>query len=58
MFKIKMNETISIVIPTYNRFKYLLNTLKSVKEQTYKNISLKIRFLFNLILSKIIKLII
>ena len=40
MFKIKMNETISIVIPTYNRFKYLLNTLKSVKEQTYKNIEI------------------
>lgn len=28
---------ISVVIPTYNRFKYLLNTIKSVKEQTYTN---------------------
>jgi len=28
---------ISVVIPTYNRFKYLLNTIKSVKDQTYTN---------------------
>jgi glycosyltransferase involved in cell wall biosynthesis len=31
---------ISVIIPTYNRFKYLLNTIKSVKEQTYKNIEI------------------
>lgn len=31
---------VSVVIPTYNRFKYLLNTLKSVKEQTYPNIEI------------------
>ena len=31
---------VSVVIPTYNRFKYLLNAIKSVKEQTYKNIEI------------------
>ncbi len=31
-------DLISIIIPTYNRFNYLLNTLKSVINQTYKNI--------------------
>ena len=31
-------EKVSVVIPTYNRFKYLLNTIRSVKEQTYSNI--------------------
>ena len=31
---------ISIIIPTYNRFPYLLNSIKSVKEQTYKNIEI------------------
>ena len=33
-------EKVSVIIPTYNRFKYLLNTIKSVKEQTYQNIEL------------------
>jgi glycosyltransferase involved in cell wall biosynthesis len=33
-------DLISVIIPTYNRFKYLLNTLKSVKNQTYKNIEI------------------
>ena len=32
-----MNEKVSIIIPTYNRFNYLMNTIKSCKEQTYKN---------------------
>lgn len=31
---------ISIVIPTFNRFKYLLNAIESVKKQTYKNIEI------------------
>jgi glycosyltransferase involved in cell wall biosynthesis len=31
---------ISIIIPTYNRFEYLLNTIKSIKEQTYTNIEI------------------
>lgn len=33
-------DKISVIIPTYNRFKYLLNTIKSVKEQTYPNIEI------------------
>jgi glycosyltransferase involved in cell wall biosynthesis len=33
-------DKVSVIIPTYNRFKYLLNTLKSVKEQTYSNIEI------------------
>ena len=33
-------EKISIVIPSYNRFKYLLNTITSIKEQTHKNIEI------------------
>jgi hypothetical protein len=31
---------VSVIIPTFNRFKYLLNAIKSVKEQTYKNIEI------------------
>lgn len=31
---------VSVIIPTYNRFKYLLNTLQSVRAQTYKNIEI------------------
>jgi glycosyltransferase involved in cell wall biosynthesis len=34
------DDKVSIVIPTFNRFKYVLNTIKSVKEQTYKNIEI------------------
>jgi glycosyltransferase involved in cell wall biosynthesis len=33
-------DLVSVVIPTYNRFKYVLNTIKSVKEQTYPNIEI------------------
>ena len=33
-------ECVSVIIPTFNRFKYLLNTIKSVKEQTYTNIEI------------------
>tara|TARA_Y100001958_G_scaffold89951_1_gene61217 strand:+ start:3304 stop:4023 length:720 start_codon:yes stop_codon:yes gene_type:complete len=33
-------DKVSVVIPTYNRYKFLLNTIKSVKEQTYLNIEL------------------
>jgi len=33
-------DKVSVVIPTYNRFKYLLNTIASVKSQTYKNIEI------------------
>jgi glycosyltransferase involved in cell wall biosynthesis len=30
-------EKVSVIIPTFNRFKYLLNTIESIKSQTYKN---------------------
>lgn len=33
-------DLVSVIIITYNRFKYLLNAIKSVKEQTYKNIEI------------------
>lgn len=33
-------DKVSIVIPTYNRLHYLLNTIKSVKEQTYQAIEI------------------
>lgn len=33
-------DKISVVIPTYNRFNYVLNTIKSIKEQTYKNVEI------------------
>ena len=33
-------EKVSVIIPTFNRFKYLLNTIRSVKEQTYKNLEI------------------
>ena len=34
------NDLVSVIIPTYNRFKFLLNTIKSIKAQTYKNIEI------------------
>jgi teichuronic acid biosynthesis glycosyltransferase TuaG len=33
-------DKVSVVIPTYNRFEYLLNTIKSVKTQIYQNIEI------------------
>jgi glycosyltransferase involved in cell wall biosynthesis len=33
-------DKVSIIIPTYNRLHYLLNTIKSVKAQTYQNIEI------------------
>ena len=33
-------DLITVIIPTYNRFKYLCNTIESVKKQTYKNIEI------------------
>ena len=33
-------DIVIVIIPTFNRFKYLLNTIKSVKEQTYSNIEI------------------
>jgi len=31
---------VSVIIPTYNRFNYLLNAINSVKDQTYNNIEI------------------
>lgn len=33
-------DKVSVIIPTFNRFNYVLNTIKSIKEQTYKNIEI------------------
>ena len=33
-------EKVSVIIPTFNRFKYLLNTLNSVKNQTHNNLEI------------------
>lgn len=33
-------DLVSVIIPTFNRFKFLLNAIKSVKEQTYENIEI------------------
>ena len=33
-------EKVSIIIPTFNRFTYLLNALDSVKQQSYQNIEI------------------
>lgn len=35
-----MDYKVSIVIPTFNRFKYLLNAIESIKNQTHKNIEI------------------
>lgn len=31
---------VSVIIPTFNRFNYLMNTINSIKSQTYKNIEI------------------
>ena len=33
-------DKVSVIIPTFNRFKYLLKTIESVKNQTYTNIEI------------------
>ncbi len=33
-------KLVSVIIPTFNRYKSLLNAIKSIKEQTYKNIEI------------------
>lgn len=33
-------EKVSVIIPTFNRFEFLLNTIESVKKQTYKNLEI------------------
>ena len=34
------SDKVSVIIPTHNRFKYLLNAIDSIKNQTYKNIEI------------------
>jgi len=34
------NEKISVIIPSYNRYKYLLDAIDSVRDQTYKNVEI------------------
>jgi glycosyltransferase involved in cell wall biosynthesis len=36
----KNNPLVSIIIPTYNRHKYLPNAIRSAINQTYKNIEI------------------
>jgi GT2 family glycosyltransferase len=36
----KNNDSVSVIIPSYNRYQLMLNAVKSVKEQTYKNIEI------------------
>jgi glycosyltransferase involved in cell wall biosynthesis len=33
-------ECVSVIVPTFNRFTFLLNTIKSIKSQTYSNIEI------------------
>ena len=33
-------EFVSVIVPTFNRFKLLLNTIESIKSQTYSNIEI------------------
>ena len=33
-------DKVSVVIPTYNRFNFLMNAIESIKNQTYKNIEI------------------
>jgi teichuronic acid biosynthesis glycosyltransferase TuaG len=33
-------ECVSVIVPTFNRFKFLLNTIQSIKSQTYANIEI------------------
>ena len=34
---LKSNPLVSVIIPSYNRFDYLENAIKSIFNQTYKN---------------------
>ena len=40
MFNLVDYPLVSVIIPTYNRYSYLLNAINSVKNQTYKNIEI------------------
>ena len=39
-FYFKLKETISIIIPTYNRKEKIVNSIQSVLNQTYLNIEI------------------
>jgi glycosyltransferase involved in cell wall biosynthesis len=39
-FYVEDSELVSVIIPTFNRLKYLLNTIQSIKDQTYKNVEI------------------
>ncbi len=34
------NDLVSVIVPSYNRFKYLVNAVNSVLNQTYKNVEI------------------
>jgi hypothetical protein len=36
----KNNDTVSVIIPTYNRFKFILNAIDSIRNQTIDNIEI------------------
>ena len=40
MIELNRVEKVSVVIPTYNRFAYLQNSIQSIRNQTYKNIEI------------------
>ena len=35
-----MEPLVSVILPSYNRFDSLLNSIKSINEQTHKNIEM------------------
>jgi glycosyltransferase involved in cell wall biosynthesis len=37
MFKLNENPKVSIIMPTYNRANYILESIKSIQEQTHRN---------------------
>ena len=42
LFNTEKNPIVSVVVVTYNSAKYVLETLESIKDQTYPNLSLVI----------------
>ena len=57
-----MNDLVSVIIPSYNRFEYLLQAVESVLNQTYDNIEIiivmmsqTIQGIKNILFQKIVK---